>query len=92
MTPFTRVKRWTNDENMTAYAVDQEISNVLTQLNNIFLSLPIQISTGTAAPTTGYWNLGDIVFNSNPTSGGYVGFVCITAGTPGTWKTFGAIS
>jgi hypothetical protein len=46
----------------------------------------------TAAPTTGAWNVGDIVYNSAPTAGGTIGWVCTTAGTPGTWKTFGAIS
>ena len=47
---------------------------------------------GTAAPTTGTYEVGDILYNSAPTSGGYIGWVCTTAGTPGTWKTFGLIS
>jgi len=45
-----------------------------------------------AAPTTGTWAVGDIVYNDTPTAGGYIGWVCVTAGTPGTWKTFGPIS
>jgi len=45
-----------------------------------------------AAPTVGTWAVGSLVYNSAPTAGGYVGWVCTTAGTPGTWKTFGAIS
>jgi hypothetical protein len=45
-----------------------------------------------AAPTTGTWAVGDIVYNDTPTAGGTIGWVCVTAGTPGTWKTFGAIS
>jgi hypothetical protein len=45
-----------------------------------------------AAPTTGTWVVGDIVYNDTPTAGGFIGWVCTTAGTPGTWKTFGAIS
>jgi hypothetical protein len=48
--------------------------------------------TGTAAPTTGTWAQGDIVYNTNPTAGGFFGFICVTAGTPGTWKTFAPIS
>lgn len=44
------------------------------------------------APTTGTWSLGARFYNSSPTSGGYVGWVCTSAGTPGTWKTFGLIS
>ena len=45
-----------------------------------------------AAPTAGTWSAGDVVYNTAPTSGGYVGWVCTAAGTPGTWKTFGLIS
>jgi hypothetical protein len=47
---------------------------------------------GTAEPTTGTWARGDIVFNLEPSAGGFAGWICVTAGTPGTWKTFGAIS
>lgn len=36
--------------------------------------------------------VGDVVFAPNPTAGGFIGSVCTTAGNPGTWKTFGAIS
>jgi hypothetical protein len=35
---------------------------------------------------------GDTVYISAPTAGGNIGHVCVTGGTPGTWKTFGAIS
>lgn len=28
----------------------------------------------------------------DPTAGGVMGWVCTTAGSPGTWKTFGAIT
>jgi hypothetical protein len=45
----------------------------------------------TAAPTTGIWARGDIVWNSEPSAAGYIGFVCVTAGEPGTWKGFGVI-
>lgn len=47
---------------------------------------------GTVAPTTGTWNQGDIVWNTAPTASGNIGWVCVTNGTPGTWKTFGTIS
>jgi len=47
---------------------------------------------GTAAPTTGNWLRGDIVYNSSPSAGGYLGWVCTSGGAPGTWKEFGAIS
>ncbi len=45
-----------------------------------------------AAPTTGAWAVGDVVWNSAPAAGGSEGWVCTTAGTPGTWKLFGTIA
>ena len=48
--------------------------------------------TWEAAPTTGTWAQGDVVIDNTPSSGGNIGWVCTTAGTPGTWKTFGTIS
>lgn len=48
-------------------------------------------NTASAIPTTGTWALGSILWNSAPTAGGYIGWVCITAGSPGTWKGFGLI-
>lgn len=44
-----------------------------------------------AAPATGGWSLGEIVYNSEPSSGEYIGWICTTAGSPGTWKGFGVI-
>jgi hypothetical protein len=46
---------------------------------------------GTAAPTSGTWPTGFIRWNTNPAAGGYMGWVCVSGGTPGTWKGFGAI-
>lgn len=50
-----------------------------------------QHSTSNAAPASGEWARGDIVWRTNPTAGGNAGWICVTAGTPGTWKEFGAI-
>ena len=43
--------------------------------------------SGTAAPTVGTYNQGDTVFNTTPTASGVFAWVCVQAGTPGTWKT-----
>ena len=45
-----------------------------------------------SAPTNRTWAVGDIIYNSAPTAGGTIGWVCVEAGTPGTWKAFGTIS
>lgn len=50
------------------------------------------VYSGDAAPTTGTYVIGDIVYDESPTAGGTLGWVCTAGGTPGTWKTFGAIS
>jgi hypothetical protein len=45
-----------------------------------------------AAPSSGTHVQGEIVFNANPSAGGFIGWVCVTGGTPGTWKSWGVIS
>lgn len=40
---------------------------------------------GTAAPTSGPYNKGDIVFNDTPSVGQPWAWFCTTGGTPGTW-------
>lgn len=45
-----------------------------------------------AAPSAGAWLRGDILYNDLPSPGGPVGFICVSSGTPGTWKSFGTIS
>lgn len=43
------------------------------------------------APTYSRWKKGDIVYNTEPSAGGYLGWVCINGGSPGIWKGFGVI-
>jgi hypothetical protein len=50
------------------------------------------IGRTTEVPTQGTWEVGDQALVYSPASGGYIGYVCTTAGTPGTWKSFGLIS
>lgn len=44
---------------------------------------------GTAAPASGTYKAGDVVFNSAPSDGGIIGWQCSVAGTPGTWVILG---
>jgi hypothetical protein len=48
-------------------------------------------ANGDTAPTAGQYQKGDMVWNSNPREGGYVGWICLTGGNPGVWKPFGKI-
>ncbi|HVW50819.1 MAG TPA: right-handed parallel beta-helix repeat-containing protein [Trinickia sp.] len=48
--------------------------------------------TGSAAPTTGSYEQGDIVWSVAPAAATAIGWVCTASGTPGTWKTFGTIA
>jgi hypothetical protein len=52
---------------------------------------PLKLQRDTAIPTSGDYLRGDIVLYTSPSAGGYIGAVCTTAGSPGTWKEFGAI-
>ncbi len=45
-----------------------------------------------APHSTGEHTRGDIVWNTFPSAGGNVGWVCTATGTPGTWKEFGTIA
>jgi hypothetical protein len=49
------------------------------------------VKFGTAAPTSGTYVRGDLLYHAAPAPGGCIGWVCTAAGTPGTWKAFGAI-
>jgi hypothetical protein len=51
-----------------------------------------QIQWAAAAPVAGAWRVGDVIYNTVPSASGTIGWVCTVAGTPGTWKTWGAIS
>lgn len=44
-----------------------------------------------AAPTSGAWAVGDEVFNNVPAIGAVKGWICITAGSPGTWLAYGKL-
>jgi hypothetical protein len=60
--------------------------------SRVFFYLAEKDKYASAAPTTGYHLVGEYRINTVPTAGGFWGFVCVTAGTPGTWKTFAAIT
>ena len=46
---------------------------------------------GSEPPTSGAFNEGDIVWNSFPYPGKFIGWVCTKSGNPGLWNGFGRI-
>jgi len=50
-----------------------------------------RVSFGSALPTTGTATRGDIVWNTGASASGKAGWICVTSGSPGTWKAFGSI-
>jgi len=46
---------------------------------------------GSEPPSGGSFTPGDIVWNSEPKQGGFIGWVCVKAGNPGMWGAFGDI-
>jgi len=70
------------------------VSTVSTSVICIFYEEPTgdRVFKGfSSAPSTGTWRRGDKVLVDDPSASGYIGYVCVTAGTPGTWKGYGAI-
>jgi hypothetical protein len=66
-------------------SVDLHVSGAIKFSNNIH-------STGESAPSYGSFTQGDIVWNTKPAPGGWIGWVCIASGSPGTWIQFGAVA
>jgi len=71
--------------NMPEEGVDLSVKGNIKFANKKF-------ATGTDRPTTGEFNKGDIVWNSNPTQDNFIGWVCVETGAPGAWLPFGAIA
>lgn len=62
------------------------------QTTRLRLARSLQPGSAGAAPSSGTWERGDVVFNTDPSAGGFIGWVCTASGTPGTWKSWGVIS
>lgn len=51
-----------------------------------------EFTRAAAAPTSGTYKVGHIILNSAPAASGYIGWVCVRAGTPGVFKGWGLIA
>ncbi len=65
---------------------------VISRVTPAYKKMGRQGDLGTDAPSSGTWAKGDIVWNTSPSAGAYIGWTCTAGGTPGTWKGFGAIA
>ena len=65
---------------------------VTMQSRTTFQSGFIGSGSAGASPSSGFHLRGEVVFVADPSAGGQVGWVCVSSGTPGTWKSFGTIA
>ena len=96
-----------NTGNLTVRCYGTDLTNLIWNNNTLDIGTnptilgKIQRTGGTYPAVTGKSNgaptdfafvVGDMVFSQVAAAGGTAGWICTTAGTPGTWKTFGAIT
>lgn len=81
-----------NCKNNTGVAFYAQVGTSPALVIGINSATGARIATAPSIPTAGTWAVGDIAYHTAPAAAGFIGWVCTTAGTPGTWKTFGAIS
>lgn len=78
--------------NVNAPLVDPQTGQLTQPWYQFFVSLGNlsgQIDFGTAPPSRGAWDRGDVRFNSAAAVGQPKGWQCTVAGTPGTWVSMG---
>lgn len=77
----------------SAQAYNKNLQYIITTSTNYAVSNSNKrLFSGTSAPTSGTWERGDVVFNNLPSAGGNLGWICTTAGSPGTWKSMSTIA
>ena len=64
----------------------ERLAGLYTILANLFSP------SSASVPSTGAHTQGERYWNSLPVANGTMGWVCVSSGTPGTWKTFGPIA
>jgi len=80
------------------FVLEDSLGNVIWTVDPVYdyflvnkSSYQAAFTTGTAAPVSGAHVTADRVWNSTPAVGGYLGWICVADGTPGTWGSFGFI-
>ena len=86
--PFTKLE----PKNTDLYFYQGSVKN--NQKESLYFNEGVMIKkimVGDSKPTSGINKKGYEVINSNPTIGGFMGWVCVADGTPGVWKGYGMI-
>ena len=65
-------------------AIPTNANKIVSSKSNTYFKAN-KITIGTAVPTTGTYAKGDIIISSSPNASA-IGWICTTAGTPGSWK------
>lgn len=66
-------------------------SNTPININGVAFRAEKKRYFSTTFPTSGAYDVGDIVWNSSPVAGSPIGWVCVNATGSGVWETFGTI-
>lgn len=74
-------------QTFSVYALSAKAAPAWTGFND----LCNQFNVATQAPTLGTYQANKIIYNDTPAAAGWIGWVCVAGGTPGTWKGFGEI-
>ena len=67
--------------------MDNKIKLLNTSSSTYFANNRLDI--GSEVPTSGTYNMGDIIIKSTQVDGEPIGWICIESGTPGVWNEFG---
>jgi len=83
---------WTQNENQNSFLFGYACWGYGNQ-KKVYLPENIQIGQKNSIPINGTWNVGDFIYNSNPSEAGtsgskyiILGWICKTSGNPGVWQ------
>ncbi len=91
-TDYESIERFRDNTDEAGETYRGGVTPVPVERRKLAAGTELVVMMGTAAPADGTWAIGSRVEYEVPTAGGSIGTVCTTAGTPGTWKTYGAIT
>ncbi len=80
---------YNNSTGISNITTNLTVTNTYGNINKAFQISQPTINWSANAPTTGTYKVGDIIYNITPAKSNVIGWECIVAGTPGTWKEFG---